>query len=75
MITIRSSCLEVFCEKVALTNFEKSTEKELCRSFPATLLKNRMETASFISPKIWDTLPNGYKDAYSLENFKENFKR
>ena len=34
-----------------------------------------METASFISPKIWDTFPNGYKDTYSLENFKENFKR
>ena len=33
------------------------------------------ETASFISPKIWDTLPNSCKDAASLKSFKVNLKR
>ena len=33
------------------------------------------ETASFFGPKIWDTLPNNYKDAASLKSFKVNLKR
>ena len=33
------------------------------------------ETASFIGPKIWDTLPNSFKEAASLKSFKENLKR
>ena len=33
------------------------------------------ETASFIGPKIWDTLPNSCKDATSLKSFKVNLKR
>ena len=34
-----------------------------------------IETASFIGPKIWDTLPNSCKDATSLHSFKVNLKR
>ena len=33
------------------------------------------ETASFIGPKIGDTLPNRCKDATSLKSFKVNLKR
>ena len=33
------------------------------------------ETASFIGPKIWNTLTNNCKDAISLKSFKVNFKR
>ena len=33
------------------------------------------DTASFIGPKIWDTLPNNCKDATSLKSFKVNLKR
>ena len=33
------------------------------------------KTASFIGPKIWDTLPNSCKDATSLKSFKVNLKR
>ena len=33
------------------------------------------ETASFINPKMWDTLPNNYKDATSLKSFQVNLKR
>ena len=33
------------------------------------------ETASFIGPKIWDTLPSSCKDATSLRSFKVNLKR
>ena len=33
------------------------------------------ETASFIGPKIWDTLPNNCEDAISLKSFKVNLKR
>ena len=32
------------------------------------------ETASFVGPKIWDTLPNSCKDAISLKSFKVNLK-
>ena len=32
------------------------------------------ETASFIGPKIWNTLPNSCKDATSLKSFKVNLK-
>ena len=31
--------------------------------------------ASFVGPKIWDTLPNNWKDATSLKSFKVNLKR
>ena len=34
-----------------------------------------IETASFIGPKILDTLPNSCKDATSLHSFKVNLKR
>ena len=33
------------------------------------------ETASFIGPKIWNTLPNNCKDASSLKSFKVNLQR
>ena len=33
------------------------------------------ETASFISPQIWETLPNSCKDATSIKSFKENLTR
>ena len=33
------------------------------------------ETASFIGPKIWDTLPNSCKDATPLNSFKVDLKR
>ena len=33
------------------------------------------EIASFVSPKIWGTLPNDWKHETSLESFKENLKR
>ena len=33
------------------------------------------ETASFIGPKISNTLPNSCKDATSLKSFKVNLKR
>ena len=33
------------------------------------------EAASFIGPKIWETLPNSCKDANSLKSFKMNLKR
>ena len=32
------------------------------------------ETTSFISPKIWDILPNSCTDAISLKSFKVNFR-
>ena len=32
------------------------------------------ETASFIGPKIWETLPHGCNDVASLKSFKESFK-
>ena len=32
------------------------------------------KTASFIGPKIWDTLPNSCKEVISLKNLKENLK-
>ena len=32
------------------------------------------ETASFIGPKIWDTLPNSCKDTNSLKTFNVNLK-
>ena len=32
------------------------------------------ETAAFVGPKIWDTLPNSCKDATSLKSFKVNLK-
>ena len=31
--------------------------------------------ASFISPKIWDTLPNSCKDTTSLKGFKVHLKK
>ena len=33
------------------------------------------ETASFIGPKIWGTLPNSCKDATLLKSFKVNLKK
>ena len=33
------------------------------------------ETASFICPKIWDTLPYSCKDATLLKSFKVNLSR
>ena len=33
------------------------------------------ETASFFDPKIWDLLPNSYKDATLVKDFKVNLKR
>ena len=33
------------------------------------------ETAYFIGPKIWNTLPNNCKDATSLKSFKVSLKR
>ena len=33
------------------------------------------ETASFIGPKKWETLPNSCKDATSLKSFKVNLKK
>ena len=33
------------------------------------------ETASFMGPKIWETLPNSCKDATPLKRFKVNLKR
>ena len=32
------------------------------------------KTASFIGPKIWDTLPKSCKEAASLKSFQENIK-
>ena len=33
------------------------------------------KAASFIGPKIWDTLPSSCKDATLLKSFQENLKR
>ena len=33
------------------------------------------ETAYFVGPKIWDTLPNDCKEATSLKSFKQNLIR
>ena len=35
----------------------------------------RTEAASFIAPKIWNTLPNSCKGATLLKSFKVNFRR
>ena len=51
MCPYRSSCPELFCQKVVLENFAKFTGKHLCQSVffnkvaglsPATLLKQRL---------------------------------
>ena len=53
LLKVRSSCLEVFCEKGALRNFTNFTGKHLCQSLFLIKLQASDWGFSFIKKSLW----------------------
>ena len=77
MFTVKiGSASDIIKEIFEIDNWNYNFRQDfLIKSCNIPLIYGGTETASFIGPKIWDTLANSCKDSTSLKSLKVNLKR